>query len=106
MVGIQSNAQHVNPAADLNVRLLEDNMRICLYPGCRNSVKNNYHEGYCSNRCNEKGTLDLAEEFFVKEKRNLTSRRSRAAKACPKCGKPLIKGVFCETECGHYPPPA
>lgn len=57
-------------------------MKICLYPGCPNFVKNNYHEGYCSNRCNEKATFDLAEEFFVKDKRNLTSRRSRVADSC------------------------
>ncbi len=48
----------------------------------------------------------LFDSSIEKLKRNLTSRRSRAAGACPKCGKPLIMGVFCETECGYYPPPA
>ena len=36
---------------------------------------------------------------------HLTSRQSRAADVCPKCGEPLIMGI-CETGCGHIQPPA
>lgn len=46
-----------------------------------------------------------AESMVEELVHHLTSRSSRAADSCPKCGKPLIMGV-CETGCGYIPPPA
>lgn len=42
---------------------------------------------------------------ILEQQRHLTTRSSRAAGTCPRCGKTLVMGV-CEIGCGHIPPPA